>query len=100
LDADIVDLPDTDSDNEWVESVLKVTGPIEKVWTGNDDVAKLFSEKGIVVQKIKEIPGVSGTEVRRCMLEDDDWRELVPPAVASVLSRVEAKDRVKRLNKK
>lgn len=94
-DADIYDLPDTASDAEWVDAVLRVTGPIDVVWTGNEQVETLFAEKGIKVQKIKEVPGVSGTLVRERILSGGDWDALVPDGVASVMRRIDAAGRLR-----
>ncbi len=99
-DADIYDIPDIEHDQEWVDHVVKITGPIDTVWTGNDQVEKLFVEKGINVQKIKEVPGISSTEIRARLLNGDDWRELVPDGVASVLSKIAAMDRMRTLAKR
>jgi len=98
-DADIYDLSDTATDDAWVESVLKTTGPIDTVWTGNDLVEKLFVAKGVKVQKIKEVPGISSTEVRARLLGGGEWRDLVPDGVASVIGRIEGAARMKKLRK-
>jgi nicotinamide-nucleotide adenylyltransferase len=99
-DADIYDIPDIEHDHEWVDHVLKITGPVDAVWTGNDQVETLFVEKGVKVQKIKEVPGISATEIRARLLNGDDWRELVPDGVASVLSKIEAMERMRKLAKR
>lgn len=98
-DADIYDLPDTVEDAAWVEAVLHATGPVDKVWTGNDLVEKLFQEKGVEVQKIKEVPGISAHEIRARLLNGGDWSDLVPNGVALVMSRIGATARIKELNK-
>lgn len=98
-DADIYDLPDTTNDSAWVDGIIKATGPIDSVWTGNDLVEKLFAEKGIKVQKIKEVPGISATEVRARLLAGGEWRDLVPDGVALVIGRIEGAARMKKLRK-
>ncbi|MEK7105506.1 MAG: nicotinamide-nucleotide adenylyltransferase [Patescibacteria group bacterium] len=98
-DADIYDIPDTADDADWVDAVIKATGPIDKVWTGNDLVEKLFVEKGIAVQKIKEVPGISATEVRARLLSGGEWDALVPNGVASVIRRIGGTARMKELSK-
>lgn len=97
-DASILDIPDHESDDEWVTHALKICGPIDSVWTGNELVASLFAGKGIKVQKIKEVPGVSATLVRERMHDGGAWQELVPDAVAGVLGRLKAVERVKHLS--
>ena len=40
----------------------------------------------------------SGTEVRRRMVADEDWRSLVPKAVAKVVDDIDGVGRVKDIN--
>ncbi len=96
-DADIYDIPETTDHSDWVDAVLKTTGPIDTVWTGNEVVGRLFKEKGINVQKIKEVPGISATLVRERLLNGGEWDALVPDGVASVLRRIGAMGRMKEL---
>lgn len=97
-DADIYDIPETTDDAEWVDAVVNATGPIDAVWTGNEVVEKLFSEKGIRVQKIKEVPDISATLVRERLLNGGEWDALVPDGVASVMRRIGAAGRIKELS--
>lgn len=97
-DADIYDLPDLADDALWVDSIIKTTGPVDTVWTGNDLVRGLFEARGIKVQRIKEIKGVSATEVRARLLNGGEWQELVPGGVASAMSRIGAAARLKELS--
>ena len=97
-DADIYDIPDTVDDAKWVEHVIKITGPVDRVWTGNALVEQLFTAQEIQVQKIKEVPGISGTEVRARLLNGGDWDDLVPSGVAPVLRRISAATRMKELS--
>jgi nicotinamide-nucleotide adenylyltransferase len=49
------------------------------------------------VKSIKEVPGVSATEIRRRMEEGGDWKGLVPKDVASYLVEINAVERLKKL---
>ena len=93
-DADILECPNTPTDAEWVSAVLKVTGPIDQVWTGNELVATLFEKEGVAVKRIKPVPGISGTEIRARLASGGDWEALVPDEVASVMKRLNATQRV------
>lgn len=96
-EADILDCPDTPTDTEWVNSILKIAGPVDTVWTGNELVEQLFTAKNIKVQKIKEIPGLSATEIRRQMKEGGDWEKKTPDAVVEVIKRIGGIERIKNL---
>jgi len=42
----------------------------------------------------------SGTEVRRRMLEDGDWKSLLPPQVVDVIEEIDGINRIKHLSQK
>jgi nicotinamide-nucleotide adenylyltransferase len=42
----------------------------------------------------------SGTEIRRRMLADEDWQQLVPPAVVKVAEEVHCVERLKQVSMK
>ena len=62
---------------------------------------RLFEEAGFDVRAIpfyeREI--YSATEVRRRMLAGEEWRELVPPAVARYIETIGGVERLKALAK-
>jgi len=95
FDVEFVTIPDREGDEAWTKEVLEKAPGIEKVWTGNEWVEKCFVKTGVEIQKIKEVPGISATEVRRRMREGGDWEELLPEEVVSYLKEIEAVKRVK-----
>lgn len=97
FDVTIVDVPDTASDEEWTKKCLELSEEIHQVWTGNETTKKCFEDAGIEVKTIKEVPGISATEVRERLKSGGDWRALVPSEVASYLSEIEASSRLKSL---
>jgi nicotinamide-nucleotide adenylyltransferase len=97
FDVEFVVIPDQESDEAWIKEVLEKTPGVEKVWTGNEWVERCFAGKGMEIQKIKEVPGISATEVRRLMKEGGDWEELLPDEVARYLKEIEGVKRVKAL---
>ena len=58
-----------------------------------------FDETGWVVEVLDAgaAKEVSGSDVRRRMVADEPWEDLVPGAVAAVLRQIGAADRVKQL---
>ena len=82
----IVEVPDIDDSNHWVDHVKKSMPHFDIVFTNNEIVKELFEAKNIPVSPIPFLPGVSGTLVRQ-KLEDKDseWSALVPDATASVV---------------
>lgn len=44
--------------------------------------------------------GYSGTEIRKKMIEGDDWRQLVPTAVAEVIDEIDGVTRLRNVSQK
>lgn len=91
VDANIVVVSDTGSDEEWVDKIVEAAGEAEDVvvWSGKEEVRALFEKKGIKTQKISEVPGISGEEIRKMMkAKDGKWREKVPAGAMDVADRI------------
>ncbi len=97
FDVEFETITDQEGDEAWTQEVLEKAAGVEKVWTGNEQVEKCFAGKGMEIQKIKEVPGISATEVRRLMKEGGDWEELVPEDVARYIKEIEGVKRMKTL---
>ena len=96
-DISLIDMPDLPDDEVWARQCLKLAGgEITTVWTGNEWTKRCFEEIGIPVQTIKEVPGVSATEVRRRMLQNGAWEDLVPK---DVVNFIETNDGIGRLRR-
>jgi nicotinamide-nucleotide adenylyltransferase len=97
FDVTIVNLSDHESDKEWTKHALETVGEIDIVWTGNEWTKKCFEKVGIPIKEIKEVPGISGTEVRKQIKEDGLWDELVPDEVRASIKSVDGVQRIKKL---
>ena len=98
LDYDIIPVPDVNDDEKWVEHVKDLIKEFDIVYTGNDLTERLFSEKEIKVKKIELIPNINATEIRRRILNENDWRELVPKEVVEYVEKIDGVGRVKDIN--
>ncbi|WP_298521609.1 nicotinamide-nucleotide adenylyltransferase [uncultured Methanobrevibacter sp.] len=96
----IIPMQDINFNAIWVSHVKMLTPPFSIVYTGNPLVKQLFSEEGFEVRQppLYDRLHLSGTEVRRRILEDDDWQELVPKATADVLAEIDGVERMKNLS--
>ncbi|WP_406660074.1 nicotinamide-nucleotide adenylyltransferase [Methanolobus sp. ZRKC3] len=85
----------------WVSHIISMTPPFDLVYSNNPLVVQLFKEAGIEVRQPPMLhrDGYSGSEVRRRMLEDENWRELVPDAVADVIDEIDGVERLKQISK-
>ncbi|MFC1787977.1 nicotinamide-nucleotide adenylyltransferase [Patescibacteria group bacterium] len=95
-DVHFIDVPDQEEDEHWTEHVLELAGEVDQVWTGNEWTKKCFKGK-IEIKDIKEVPGISATEVRQRIKNGDDWRELVPDEVAASIKAVDGVKRIQDL---
>ena len=86
----------------WVSHVKLLTPPFSIVYSGNSLVKQLFCEEGFEVKQppLYDRLHLSGTEVRRRILEDSDWEELVPEATVKLIHEINGVERLKNLSVK
>jgi nicotinamide-nucleotide adenylyltransferase len=81
----------------WVSHVVSLVPPFEVVFTNNNLTRRLFSEASYQVRDSpmfnREL--YSGTEIRRRMATGEDWKGLVPPAVAKVIGEIDGVGRIR-----
>jgi len=93
FDINFIELPDETDDVMWRNKVLEKTGPVDVVWTGNEWTAKCF--EGVVpVKPIKEVPGISATQIREKMKNGGDWQWSVPKEIVSYISEIDGLSRI------
>ena len=83
----------------WVSHVVSLVPPFEVVFTNNNLTRRLFSE---AAYEVRDSPMFnrdiySGTEIRRRMVAGEEWKDLVPPAVAKVIDDIDGVNRIKDL---
>jgi len=97
----IIPIPDVHVHMMWISEVIGYTPKFNVVYTNEPLTKRLFIEAGF---EVKPIPFIkrkiySATEIRRRMIEDGDWEELVPKAVAEYIKEIDGVQRVKDLTK-
>jgi len=95
--AKIYFIPDIHDDARWVEHVKKIVGAFDIVHSGNDCVIRLFKEKHIPVQIIKEIDPYEATKIRKAICQDHTIEQHVPPVVFNYLKSIKAFTRIKEV---
>ncbi|MCQ2079623.1 MAG: nicotinamide-nucleotide adenylyltransferase [archaeon] len=96
----IVPVEDLNRYSVWVAHVVSMCPPFSCVYSNNPFTKRLFSEAGF---KVKDSPlynrsCYSGTEVRRRISDGEDWRSLVPSAVAEVIDKIDGEGRIQSFN--
>ena len=95
----IVPLEDIYRNSLWVSHVRSMVPPFSVVYSNNPLVIRLFREAGVEVKSTKLYRRFEyqGTEIRRRMLEGDDWRRFVPECVAEVIEEVGGVERIREI---
>ena len=95
----LVPIEDIHRNAVWVAHVESVAPPFDVVVAHNPLTRILFDEKGYKV----EIPPLydrekySGSEIRKRMIEGEDWESLVPEAVVKVINEIDGVRRMRIL---
>ena len=98
----IIPLEDIACNSLWVGHVKMLTPPFNNVYSGNSLVQQLFEEEDIpVIQPpLFNRTEYSGTEVRKRILNNENWEELVTYSVVEVINEIKGVERIRKLNKK
>jgi len=95
----IVPIPDINDYSRWVSHVENLVGEFDLVYTGNQVVAELFSQKGYNISPIKEEIYISSSAIRDMMARGADWKKYVSSGVAEYLEKIGGENRVRSLYK-
>lgn len=98
----IIPMQDINFNAIWVSHVKMLTPPFSIVYSGNPLVKQLFSEESFEVRQppLYDRLHLSGSEVRRRILSDENWQELVPEATIKLLEEIKGIERLKNLSEK
>jgi nicotinamide-nucleotide adenylyltransferase len=91
MDATIVSVKDSQSDETWATHVLDAAGnPAEPmVWSGDEKVRQIFEAKKIETKKIVPVPGIEGPAIRKMMATGDrTWRSKVPAGAMDTIENI------------
>lgn len=95
----IIPLMDTNDNRIWVAHLVTTVPRFDVAYTHNPLVKRLLYESNIEVKSTtfwnREI--YSGTEVRRQILNGENWEELVPISVAQIIKEVSGIERIQQV---
>ena len=96
----IVAIPDIHDPPHWVSHVLSIISDFDIVISNNELTKKLFSEQGYTVKKTQffERQKYAGKEIRKNIINDKEWENLVPAPVVKIMKRIDGVKRIKNLN--
>ncbi|HDR73119.1 MAG TPA: nicotinamide-nucleotide adenylyltransferase [Methanoculleus sp.] len=92
----VIPIEDIQRNALWVSHVRSMSPPFSTVYTSNPLVVQLFAETGIdvVSPDMYERHTLSGTEIRRRMLNGEAWEHLVPLPVVEVIQEIRGVERL------
>jgi len=96
----IIPMQDINFNAVWPSHIKMLTPPFNIVYSGNPLVKQLFKEEGYEVRQplLYDRLHLSGTEVRRRILNDENWQELVPNATVKLINEIDGIERIKNLS--
>jgi len=95
----IVPVPDIKYNSVWVKHIENYVPEFDIVYSGNKLVCELFRDEGYKVkeQKMYEREKLEGTRIRKMMLENKNWEELLPEYVVSYIKKIDGAGRIRRI---
>jgi len=95
----LIPVPDSTMHSLWASQVVAYCPSFDIVYSNEPLTRRLLKEAGKIVRGIpmfqREV--YSATEVRRRILADEDWRELLPKSVVRIIEEINGVDRLKDL---
>jgi nicotinamide-nucleotide adenylyltransferase len=101
ISYDIRRIPDFGDNLAWIRWI-KENVHFDTFWTNSQNEKKIFQDAGFKVQEIPffDRETYSATEVRKRILEDGDWANLLPQGTVKVLGAIDGIYRIKNLSSK
>ena len=88
-----------DDHSKWVNSVDEIIPNYDIVFSNDDFTHSLYEKKGkeMIPVVLKSRSNLSGTNIRRLIQTDGNWRDLVPDGTKNILLKNDVKNRLRDL---
>jgi nicotinamide-nucleotide adenylyltransferase len=92
-------IPDVNDHEKWTYHVDSIVPKYDLVFSNDDFTHELYKRRGIKVISVplKQREILSGTDIRQKIAVGQSWSEFVPKGTATVLLKINAKDRIAKL---
>ena len=96
IDCYVIPIEDIQRNAVWVSHVRSMTPHFDLAYTNNPLVFRLFEEAGVQVKRspMHQRDVYSGTIIRKKMLSGEEWKHLVPDAVAETIDSIKGIERI------
>lgn len=97
----IILIPDIHNPPKWVDHVLSIFSDFNVILSNNPLTKSLFSEKKykVIETKLYNKNKYSGKEIRKKIINDEKWKNLVPKEVYNEIIEIKGIERLKNLFK-
>jgi nicotinamide-nucleotide adenylyltransferase len=97
----IIPVPDVHQHALWVSQIVGYSPKFDVAYANEPLTHRLFVEAGF---KVEPMPFVkrdvySATQIRKCMINGENWERFVPNSVAKYIKEIDGVARLKDLNK-
>ena len=93
----IFPVPDLYNDRKWVDYIKNNLPKYEFVYSGNPWTLKCFKKFDSKVKKIKLIKGISSTIIRNLIIQNKNWKKLVPKEMSDYIGKINGVERIKKI---
>ena len=95
----ILPVPDIEYNSLWVSYLETLLPPFQAVASRNPLVQRLFAERGysILEPPLYQRGLMSGIRIRKMMLEDKGWEDLVPKRVVEIVREINGIERIRKV---
>jgi len=99
---DIVPVKDIHNHQRWAEHVKACVPTYDAIFTNSDIDRHIFRFAGerVLDEWLHERDKYEGKKVREALAKGEDWKDMVPPAVANILEEGKAEARLKEFKQK
>jgi nicotinamide-nucleotide adenylyltransferase len=97
----IIPVPDVHQHALWVSQIVGYSPKFDVVYANEPLTRRLFTEAGF---KVESMPLIKrevylATEIRKRILNGENWKEFVPDSVANFIKEIDGEERLRDLNK-
>ena len=94
----LIPIPDINDNDQWVEHVKRLVPAFKQIYTGSPIVKKLFApHKGHDVVDVTFKEKINATSIRKSILKNEQWENYVAKSVATILKKINAPERLKKI---
>ncbi len=92
-------IPDLDDHVKWIEKIDTIVPKFDIVFSNDELTKHLYSKRTVPITPIPFLKRdvLSGTNIRKLIISDQKWDDLVPDGTKNFLIKISAKDRLKNL---